>query len=59
MSEWFLGKMNGPPSKIGGGDMTVCDKVGLDVASTSNLLSCERGPSPLVDGTPGEGIYNS
>lgn len=47
------------PSKIGGGDMMVCDKVGLNVASTSSLLSCERGPSPLVDGTPGEGIYNS
>ena len=37
------------------GDRLVCDRVCLGVASTSSLLSCDKGQSSLVDETPGAG----
>lgn len=56
-SAWFLEKTNGPLEKQMG-EMRVCSKVCLGVVSTSRLLSCDRSPSSLVDGTQGRGHDN-
>lgn len=40
------------------GDMRACDKACLTVVLAS-LRSCDKGQSPPVDETPGEGIYNN
>ena len=37
------------------GDIIACDKVGLDVCSTSSPLFCDKSIFP-VDDTPGKGI---
>ena len=39
--------------------MIVRDTVGLDVVSTSSVLSCDKSQPSLVDETPREGIYGN